>query len=98
MKKTILLLIATLISTQTFAATPPPGYCEVKVCNKLSRWSLSPWSHIKDKLGETCSTQILAKEDAVEGKVLESNTRFYQGSFNPTKKSVTKVKEVKKCG
>lgn len=97
MKKTTLLLIATLISAQSFAATPPPGYCEVKVCNKLSRISLNPWSHIKDKMGETCSVTLIAKEDAKEGKVLESNTRFYQGSFNPTKKSVTKVKEVKQC-
>lgn len=31
---------------------------------------------------------------AVEGNVLSSETRWYQGSFNPTKKSVTKVKSV----
>lgn len=95
--KKILFVVAALFSLTATAGTPPPGYCEVKICNKLSRWSINPVSHIKDKLGETCTFTLISKEDAKEGKILESSTRFYQGSFNPTKKTVTKVKEVKKC-
>lgn len=71
--------------------------CEVQVCNKLSRFSLNPWSHLKDKIGETCFPVTLRKKDAVVGAVLDSETRFYQGSFNPTKKSVTRVKKVISC-
>ncbi len=78
-------------------AAPPAGYCDVVVCNKLERFTLSPWSAIKDKMGETCQPAILAKEDAVKGKELSANSRWYQGSFNPTKKSVNRVKEVNAC-
>ena len=98
MKKTTLMLVAALLSSPIYAQNPPPGYCEVKVCNKIERWSLSPWSHLKDKFGETCSVTILPKQEAVKGKVLSSDSRWYQGSsINPTKKSVTRVKEVKTC-
>jgi hypothetical protein len=94
MKKLILLIV--LLSFNAIA-NPPPGYCDVIVCNKLERFSLSPWSHVKDKIGEQCFTTVLEKKDAVKGKVLDSSTRFYQGSFNPTKKSVTRVKAVVRC-
>lgn len=96
MKK--LMIIVALFATSAFAATPPAGYCEVTVCNKLERFSIDPTNWIKDKMGEVCSTNLIGKEDAVVGKVLSSESRWYQGSFNFTKKSVTRVKEVRACG
>jgi hypothetical protein len=98
----VTLALATALAAAAFApaaavAAPPPGYCDVTVCNKLERFSLSPTKWIKDKMGETCTPALLAKEDAVEGKKLDSTSKWYQGSFNPTKASVTRVKEVKTC-
>lgn len=78
-------------------AAPPAGYCDVMVCNKLERFTFSPWRAIKDRIGEQCIPAILTKSDAVVGKVLDSSTRFYQGGFNLTKKSVTRVKKVNQC-
>ena len=78
-------------------AAPLAVSCGVIVCNKLERFTLSPWSAIKDRIGEQCAPALLSKSDAVTGKVLDSTTRFYQGGFNPTKKSVTRVKEVNQC-
>lgn len=92
-----LAMFAFLSSTSAIAA-PPAGYCDVVVCNKLERFTLNPWSKFKDRMGETCSPALLGKQDAVVGKVLTSESRWYQGSFNPTKKSVTKVKSVGACG
>lgn len=88
-----------LLAVPVFAsAAPPAGYCAVTVCNKLERWTLSPWTAIKDRMGKTCQSAILAKADAVEGKQLSSNTRWYQGSsINPTKASVTRVKSIESC-
>jgi hypothetical protein len=83
--------------SSTAAAAPPAGYCDVVVCNKLERFTLSPWSAIKDKMGQTCQPAILAEQDAVAGKELSANSRWYQGSFNLTKKSVNRVQEVKVC-
>lgn len=83
-------------STLTQAA-PPPGYCEVKVCNKLERFTLDPWKMAKDSFGEICQPALMGKEDAVVGKTLNSSSRWYQGSFNPTKSSVTRVKSVIVC-
>ncbi len=103
MKKHVFGLIAraglVLLSTGALSAhaAPPPGYCDVTVCNKLERVTLSPWSMLKDSMGETCMPALLAKSDAVTGKVLDSSSRWYQGSFNPTKKSVTRVKSVGAC-
>ncbi|AUE22710.1 hypothetical protein Ah1_00190 [Aeromonas phage Ah1] len=72
--------------------------CKVKVCNKLERFSLSIWSHMKDKMGQTCFDVILPKSEAVVDKVLDSESRWYQGSsINVTKRSVTRVKEVYSC-
>lgn len=78
-------------------AAPPPGYCDVQVCNKLERVTFSPWNMVKDRMGETCMPALLAKPDAVAGKMLNSSSRWYQGSFNPTKSSVTRVKSVGAC-
>jgi hypothetical protein len=96
MKKIFTALILAMASTG-FAA--PPGYCEVKICNKLERFSLDPTNWMKDKWGEQCFDSVIPKADAVEGKVLSSESRWYQGSsINPTKKSVTRIKSVKNCG
>lgn len=95
--KTIICFVIILFASSTYAS-PPKGYCDVTVCNKLERFTLSPWSMIKDKMGEQCLPALIGKEDAVVGKILDSNSRWYQGSFNPTKKSVTRVKEVHECG
>lgn len=90
-------MVLLVMSTAMAHASPPPGYCEVTVCNKLERITLSPWSMLKDSMGETCMPAILAKSDAVAGKVLNSSSRWYQGSFNPTKTSVTRVRSVRAC-
>lgn len=72
--------------------------CKVVVCNKLERFTLDPWSMIKDSMGETCFEGTLSSLEAVPGKVLSSESRWYQGSsINPTKKSVTRVKEILNC-
>lgn len=71
--------------------------CRVEICNKISRFSLDPWSHIKDSMGETCYEATIPKAEAQAGKVLDSSSRWYQGSLNPTKKSVTKIKRVISC-
>ena len=99
----VMAILFTLIpSTAQAGVTPSEAnsesvVCDVRICNKLSRFSLNLWSHMKDSMGETCFDTQVAKKDAVVGKVLDSSTRFYQGSFNPTKKSVTKVKYVHGC-
>lgn len=88
--KLTLILLTTLLSAEPM--------CTVKVCNKIERFSLSPWSHMKDSFGEQCFDTVMPKSQAVVGNVLSSDSRWYQGSsINPTKKSVTKVKEVGVC-
>jgi hypothetical protein len=72
--------------------------CNVTVCNRIHRFSLSIWSHMKDSMGETCFDVVLPKDQAVVGHVLSSDSRWYQGSsINPTKESVTTVKKVNSC-
>ena len=73
--------------------------CRVKVCNKIERFSLSIWSHMKDGMGESCFETVLPKSESVVDKELSSESRWYQGSgaINPTKRSVTRVKEVHSC-
>lgn len=72
--------------------------CEVRVCNKISRFSLNIWSHVKDSLGEVCDTVVLPKSQSYVGNVLSSESRWWQGSsINPTKKSVTRVDQVLEC-
>jgi hypothetical protein len=80
------------------AAQLPEPMCRTRVCNRIERFSLDLWSHIKDRAGETCFEIHIPKSEAVVGKVLDSDSRWYQGShFNPTKKSVTKIKAVYEC-
>ena len=92
MKK--ILVIAALLSFSAVAEET----CEVKVCNKLERFTLDLGSLLGDYLGETCFNVVLPKSQAVVGAVLSSESRWYQGStINPTKRSVTRVKEVYSC-
>lgn len=92
MKKIILLMLI------TFGLLQAQSTCTVQICNKLERFSFSPWSHIKDRMGETCWDSIVPKKDAIVGKKLDSSSRWYQGSsINPTKRSVTKIKRVYSC-
>lgn len=35
--------------------------CKVEVCNKIERFSLSIWSHMKDSMGETCIDTVIPK-------------------------------------
>jgi hypothetical protein len=94
MKQLPLILIVGLLCTSVQAET----LCRVKVCNKIERFSLDPWSHIKDSMAENCFEVVLPKDKAIVGKVLSDESRWYQGSqINPTKRSVTKVKEVYEC-
>lgn len=72
--------------------------CDVKACNKLERFTLDPWSMLQDKMGEVCEDVTVYKKEAVIDNILSSETRWYQGSsINPTKASVTRVKEIYKC-
>lgn len=102
----LLFTLALALSTQALAnqqETPPHAemiiteFCKVKVCNKLQRVTLDPWKWAKDQMGEHCFYTTMPKSDAIVGKVLDSQSRWYQGSFNPTKRSVTKIKEVGNC-
>lgn len=58
---------------------------------------LDPFSYLKDQLGETCMDIIVPKSKAVAGSVLSAESRWWQGSFNPTKQSVTRIKRVYVC-
>lgn len=91
------LLIATIMM-MTAAPSIAEPMCNVRVCNKIERFSLDPWSHMKDSMGETCFDTLLPKSQSQVGKVLDSDSRWYQGSsINPTKKSVTRIKRVGEC-
>jgi hypothetical protein len=72
-------------------------FCKVKVCNKIERFSLSISSHINDSLGKECIDVVIPKKDAKVGQIIKSDSRWYQGSFNPTKKSVTRVSKIYSC-
>ena len=78
-------------------ANAQPVFCDVKICNKIKRFSLDIWSHLKDSIGKTCWDMSVPKNLAIKGKELNSKTKWYQGSINPTKKSVTWVEAVYKC-
>lgn len=94
MKKTIFTLIFLLMTGSISAER----LCDVTICNKISRFSLSIWSHVKDKFGEECFDIKIPESEATPGKILSSESRWYQGSsINPTKKSVTKIKSVGVC-
>lgn len=93
------LLIATVFISLFIAfAARSEELCDVRICNKLERFTLDPWKMMKDSMGEQCFNIKLPKSQAQTGKVLSEESRWYQGStWNPTKKSVTRVKEVYGC-
>lgn len=93
----ILLLAMTIMIIAPTNAYAEQQMCNVEVCNKLKRFSLSPWSHIKDAMGESCYDIQLPEKISKEGHQLDNSTRWYQGSFNPTKRTVTYVKQVYNC-
>lgn len=96
--KKVLLLVALITAGQVNAADQQPTVmCQVEVCNKLERVTLSLSKWVSDKMGETCFTITMPESEAIPGKILDSESRWYQGSFNPTKKSVTRVKHVFEC-
>lgn len=82
----LIIVLLTVISI-TVTAAPPAGYCVVTVCNKLE----------KSTIDEKCFDTVVRSDEAVAGKILDSSTRWFSGSFNPTKKSVTRVKQVLAC-
>lgn len=95
MKKLLLCAVMFSLSIPALAAEKT---CKVTVCNKIERFSLSPWSHMKDSMGKTCFVAIIPASEAVVDHILSSDSRWYQGSsINPTKKSVTRVAEVHTC-
>jgi len=92
------LLLCVVLCSLTVPALASEKVCKVSVCNKIERFSLSIWSHVKDSMGETCFTAMIPESEAKVGNVLSSDSRWYQGSsINPTKKSVTRVAEVHSC-
>lgn len=94
----ICLLAISIFSINAHAEYKQEPMCRVQVCNKLERFSLSIWNHVKDSMGETCFDVVIPKSEAQQGKVLSSESRWYQGSsINPTKKSVTRVSQVYEC-
>lgn len=98
MKKLLVICFGLMVvGCQPSYASDKEEMCKVTVCNKLERFSLSLTSHIKDALGETCFEAVIPKEQAALGNILREESRWYQGSFNPTKSSVTRVSEVHKC-
>ncbi len=98
MKKIILIaLLLAMGSAQAEVNTEPTKMCRVEVCNKLERVTLSISKWISDSMGETCFDITMPKSEAIPGSVLSSESRWYQGSFNPTKKSVTRVNRVLEC-
>lgn len=97
MKKIALMLVLLLAGNAQADELDQP-MCKVRICNKIERFTLSIGSMISDQLGETCSDIIMPKAEAIPGKVLSSESRWYQGSnINPTKKSVTRVDSIIKC-
>jgi len=80
----------------------PTTFCDVILENKQTRFSLDIWAHVKDRLGAVEIPATLPASKAIEGSTLDVQSNaaasFWKGSFNPTKKSVTRVKKVLKCG
>lgn len=90
-----LLFISPAFAGDNFDIEP---MCKVKVCNKIERFSLDIFAHMRDNMGETCMDVIIPKSEAHVGNKLSDESRWYQGSsINPTKRSVTRVTEVYKC-
>lgn len=77
MKKIIAVLFVVTLSAQVQAGE----ICKVQVCNKIERFSLNPMSHIRDSIGESCADVIVPKEEAIVGRQISTESRWYQGSL-----------------
>lgn len=87
--------MSTAVQANEFKQEP---LCRVKVCNKIERFSLNIWSHVKDSMGEVCMDVVIPKSQSVVGNKVQDESRWYQGSsINPTKRSVTRVAQVYEC-
>ena len=96
--KYLLLIACIMVSPVTYSNNEVPvGYCEVEICNKLKRISLDLWSHLKDEMGKVCMPGVVPKDKAVQGLEIDSKSKWYQGTFNPTKRSVTYVNKIYAC-
>ncbi|AZU98450.1 hypothetical protein AAGG91_002747 [Salmonella enterica] len=96
----ILTIVAVGLSSKSHADELDEPICKVRVCNKIERFSLDLFSHVKDSMGEVCDTIIIPQSQLGQGvgQVLNSESRWYQGSsINPTKKSVTRIQEIIRC-
>lgn len=101
MKKNILIaMVAAFISSAVVAGDDfsVEPVCKVQACNRIERFSLNPFSHLRDSMGEACLDAVIPRSQAVVGNVLNEESRWWQGSsINPTKKSVTRVTKIYKC-
>lgn len=97
MKNIILVVLLAMTPISHANNEVPVGYCEVEICNKLKRISLDLWSHLKDEMGKVCMPGVVPKDKAVQGLEIDSKSKWYQGTFNPTKRSVTYVIKVYTC-
>lgn len=97
MKKQFALLTALCVFSISAHSSEPTKLCNVTICNKIERFSLDIFSHIKDSIGEQCFDIVMPQSEAIVGNVLASDSRWYQGSFNPTKQSVTRIEAVNGC-
>lgn len=87
--------MSTAVHANEFKQEP---LCRVQVCNKIERFSLNIWSHVKDSMGEVCMDVVIPKSQSVVGNKVQDESRWYQGSsINPTKRSVTRVAQVYEC-
>lgn len=94
------IMFGLVLSTQVKADELDEPMCKVRVCNKIERFSLDIFSHMKDSMGETCHDVVMPKSEigVGVGQVLSSESRWYQGSsINPTKKSVTRIDHIYRC-
>lgn len=95
MKKS--LMVSSLLALAVSVPVQAVEMCQVTACNKIERFSINPMAHLRDSFGETCFEITLPKDQAIVDRELAADSRWYQGSFNPTKKSVTLVKSVHQC-
>lgn len=99
-KKILIAMVAAFISSAAVAGDDfsVEPVCKVQACNRIERFSLNPFSHLRDSMGETCLDAVIPRSQAVVGNILNEESRWWQGSsINPTKKSVTRVTKIYKC-
>lgn len=96
----VVLGVGLVLSTAVKADELDQPMCKVRVCNKIERFSLNVFSHMKDSMGEVCQVIVMPKSELGSGvgQELSSESRWWQGSsINPTKKSVTRIDQIIRC-